>query len=83
MTSHADLEKLAQEDERLYDTFGKPLEAQHTGEFVAIARDGRLILDGDQVQALKKAIAEFGSGNFAFRKVGYRALGRWRTRLGH
>lgn len=83
MSSHAELEKLAHEDEKLYDTFGRVLEAEHAGEFVAIARDGRLILDSDQVRALEKAIAEFGSGNFAFRKVGYRALGRWRTRLGH
>ena len=83
MTSEAELEKLAQEDEELYAAFGKPLEAEHAGEFVAIARDGRLILDSDQLQALKRAIAEFGSGNFAFRKIGYRALGRWRTRLGH
>jgi protein tyrosine phosphatase (PTP) superfamily phosphohydrolase (DUF442 family) len=83
MSSHAELEKLAQEDEKLYNTFGRVLEAEHAGEFVAIARDGRLILDSDQVRTLEKAIAEFGSGNFAFRKVGYRALGRWRTRLGH
>ena len=83
MTSHADLEELAQEDEKLYDRFGKLLETEHTGEFVAIARDGRLILDSDQVLALEKAITEFGSGKFALRKVGYRALGRWRTRLGH
>jgi len=83
MTSHAELEKRAHEDEKLYDAFGKALEAEHAGEFVAIARDGRLILDSDQVRALERAVADFGSGNFAFRKVGYRALGRWRTRLGH
>jgi hypothetical protein len=78
-----ELQRRSEEDERLYERFGRTLEAKHGGEFVAIARDGRFIVDSDQMRALEKAIEQFGSGNFAFRKIGSRALGRWRTRLGH
>jgi hypothetical protein len=77
------LRKRAEEDEKLYELFGRQLETRHQGQFVAIARDGRTIVDRDQVRALEEAISQFGSGNFAFRKIGSRALGRWRTRVGH
>lgn len=83
MVTAGELQQRAEEDERLYERFGKTLEAKHEGEFVAIAEDGRFIVDGDQMRALEKAIERFGSGNFAFRKIGSRALGRWRTRRGH
>ena len=76
------LRQRAQEDEKLYQEFGKKLEVDHQGEFVAIARDGRVVVEPDQIRALEKAVREFGSGNFAFQRIGYRALGRWRTRLG-
>jgi hypothetical protein len=76
------LQQRAIEDEKLYERFACQLEAEHTGEFVAIARDGKLIIEKDQIRALEKAVREFGSGNFAFRKIGSRALGRWRTRIG-
>jgi hypothetical protein len=78
-----DLQKRAVEDEMLYERFAKLLEAEHQGKFVAIGRDGSLILDSDQICALERAIYQFGSGNFAFRKIGSRALGKWRTQFGH
>ena len=83
MISSTELQQRANEDEELYDRFAKSLETDHDGEYVAIARDGRLIVDREQLRALDRAIEQFGSGNFAFRKIGSRALGRWRTRLGH
>jgi hypothetical protein len=83
MISSTELQQRANQDEELYDRFAKSLEADHDGEYVAIARDGRLIVDREQLRALDRAIEQFGSGNFAFRKIGSRALGRWRTRLGH
>lgn len=77
-----ELHRRAEEDEELYDVFGKQFEAEHRGKFVAIAPDGRTIIDSDQVRVLEQAVSQFGSGNFALRKIGSRALGRWRTRLG-
>jgi hypothetical protein len=72
------LEKRAQEDDLLYERYGKPLESRHRGEFVAIGKDGRIILGKDDIEVLKRAIDLFGSGNFAFRRVGFKALGKWR-----
>ena len=76
-----ELQQRAEEDEELYQQFASQFEANHQGEFVAIALDGRMILDRNQITVLERALREFGSGNFAFRKIGARALGRWRTRF--
>ncbi len=64
-------------DQHLYQQFGKPLEREHLGEFVAIGPDGKTFLGTDDGEVLKKAIETFGSGTFAFTRVGYPTLGRW------
>lgn len=76
-----ELRRRADEDDELYERFGRHLEGKHRGAFVAIASDGRTIIDSDQIRALEQAISAFGSGSFAFRKIGSRALRRWRTRF--
>ena len=68
-----------QDDRHLYDQYGKPLEKDHTDEYVAIGPDGRTVLGTDDVAVLKQAIDTFGSGNFALCRVGHRAFGRWLT----
>ncbi len=65
------------EDDRLYELYGKALEDHHYGEFVAIGPDGQTILGEDDALILQQAIEKFGSGNFAFTRVGDRTLGRW------
>ncbi len=67
------------EDDRLYDLYGKPLEKQHWGELVAIGPDGDVIFAGGRRSGnvLKEAIDTFGSGNFAFTRVGAQTLGQW------
>ena len=65
------------EDQRLYDEYGKILEKEHPGKFVAIGPDGQTILGDDDAEILQQAIEKFGSGNFAFTRVGDRTLGRW------
>ena len=71
------IEERSRKDDILYDTYGKPLEAEYTGKFVAISDGGEIILGKDTVEVLDKAIARFGSGNFALRRVGFDTLGRW------
>ncbi len=66
-----------QEDERLYELYGKSLEEECSGKFVAIGPDGQTILGEDDAEILQQAIDKFGSGNFAFTRVGDRTLGRW------
>ena len=65
------------EDARLYELYGKALEQDHSGKFVAIGPDGQTILGSDDAKILQQAIEKFGSGNFAFTRVGDRTLGRW------
>ena len=71
-----ELKKRANADDVLYESFARHLEVDHFGKFVAIARDGRLIIGENDIEVLKKAVREFGSGNFAFRKIGSRVLGK-------
>ncbi|MHB8573848.1 MAG: hypothetical protein ACYDCQ_00810 [Dehalococcoidia bacterium] len=69
-------QELLAESDRLYEQFAKPLEAEHWGEFVAIAPDGRSILGETANQVGRAAMAAFGPGNFVF-KIGPRVSGKW------
>ena len=71
------LTRRAEEDKRLYEQYGKPLEESHSGEYVAIGPGGQTILGTRDVEVLQRAIDAFGSGNFAFKRVGHRAVWRW------
>lgn len=68
-------QELRQESDRLYDLYGKSLEAEHWGEYVAIARDGRLLLGKDRRNLTRDAKEVLGPGSFMF-KVGSRVVGR-------
>jgi len=57
-------------DRRLYERFGKPLEATYRGKYVAIGPDGQTILGDTDLEVLGQAITAFGAGNFALRRVG-------------
>ncbi len=62
---------------RLYDEYGKPLEAEHLGKFVAISKDGRTLLGDSPGEVGRRAREAFGPGNFVF-KLGPRVVGKWR-----
>jgi len=64
--------------ERLYEQYGKLLEQEHWGEYIAISPDGRFILGKNHLEGSDQALSQFGRGSFLFGKVGERALGRWR-----
>ena len=61
----------------LYEKYGRPLEAEHWGEFVAIMADGRWVLGQTVAEVLDTAVAAFGPGTFVF-KVGEKAVGKIR-----
>ncbi|MGH2531470.1 MAG: hypothetical protein ACRDJW_04095 [Thermomicrobiales bacterium] len=66
-------------DRHLYERYGRPLEAEHTGEFVAISDDGEFMLDAEELTLTKEAVERFGPGKFALRKIG--VDGVWRMRM--
>jgi hypothetical protein len=63
--------------DKLYEQYGRPLEAEHWGEFVAIAQDGRTLLGSSLWDLTDQAIEELGPGSCIF-KVGEKAIGTWR-----
>ena len=74
-------QQLMEQADSLYEQYGKPLEEEHWGEYVAIFADGRFALGTSHLEALEKAVDQFGQGSFLF-KVGDRVLGRWRGNRG-
>ena len=78
VTSSGYLSSVVQRDDQLYERYGKPLEATHRGQFVAISLQGETIIGPNDLEVLQQALARFGRGNFAFRRIGYRSLGKWR-----
>jgi hypothetical protein len=59
---------------------GKPLEAEHKGEYLAISTSGKTVLGKSLSEVVANALSYFGKGNFIF-KIGNRAVGsfRWAT----
>jgi len=76
-THQPDQHQLLTQADQLYEQYAKPLESEHQGEFVAIAKDGRTILGGSAREVGRKAREAFGPGNFVC-KIGPRVVGRWR-----
>ena len=74
-------QQLMKEGDQLYEQYGKPLEKEHWGEFIAIFPDGRTVLGSSQLEILEQALDEFGPGSFLF-KVGEKAVGKWRRKIG-
>lgn len=71
------LERKCEEQRRLYEKYGRPLEKEHKGEFVAISLEGEILLDKRLGELLKQAIDTFGPDNFAMARVGHDAMAEW------
>ena len=77
VTRSADQQQVQQRYDALYEKYGKPLEAQHRGEFLAVSSTGQTLLGPTLLDVAQQATARFGPGHFLF-KIGERAVGRWR-----
>jgi hypothetical protein len=80
MTSHTT--NLQHDDRRataraLYEQYGKPLEAEHTNEYIAISQAGKTILGKSLLEVVTRATEKLGKGNYIF-KIGRRAVGSFR-----
>jgi hypothetical protein len=60
-----------------YAQYGKPLEADHTGEYVVISNNGNTIVGKSLTEVVTNSIEKFGKGHFVF-KIGSRAVGSFR-----
>jgi hypothetical protein len=61
----------------LYEQYGKPLENEHTGEYVVISDSGKTIIGKSLSEIIRHGIEKFGKGHFVF-KIGSRAIGSFR-----
>jgi hypothetical protein len=61
----------------LYEQYGKPLEAEHKGEYVVISNSGKTIVGKSLTEVVVNSIERFGKGNFVF-KIGSRSIGSFR-----
>lgn len=77
MKVYQDPKKLEQLSDKLYKKYGKPLEEEHWGEFLAVSQKGKTILGKALLEVAQKASSILGPGNFIF-KVGEKAVGKWR-----
>lgn len=65
------LAERSREDARLYERYGKPLEAEHTGAWVAIGPTGEVIVGPDDYTVSEEASRRFGDGEYAVRRIGW------------
>jgi hypothetical protein len=70
-------EEHRREADDLYERFGKPLEAEHMGEYVAIFPDGRTVIGSTVGGVLAEATQTIGKGSYIFR-IGQRWV--WKLR---
>ena len=69
--------ELMDTSEKLYEQYGKPLEQEHWGEYVAIFPDGRTLVGSDLMAVSDQVLDRLGRGSFVF-KVGEKSVGNWR-----
>lgn len=62
--------------DQLYEQYGKPLEAEHWGKYLAVHPDGQYVLDEEREAAHNRALDKLGQGYFLF-QVGPKAVIRW------
>ena len=70
-------DELKQISDNLYEKYGKPLETEHYGQYVAISRAGKVVLGPTVLDVMDRARTIMGPGNFIF-KVGEKSVGKIR-----
>ena len=59
---------------QLYENYGRPLEADHWGEYLVVGPSGEVVYGPDEMEVATRALARFGKGGFRFR-IGPRIMG--------
>jgi hypothetical protein len=75
--NHQRNQDLGRQYDDLYERYGRPLEADHRGEYLAVSPTGQTMLGPTLRDVARRARARFGPGNFLY-KIGEKAVGKWR-----
>ena len=67
-----------QESDRLYETFVKPLESSHRGQYASVSLKGEVVLAPTLIDALQRGVNAFGKDNSIVFHVGNRVVGHIR-----
>ncbi len=70
--------RLSQQAEELYERYGKPLEAEHSGDFIAISTKGKLVRAPTLQEVLDLSLEQLGKGSYVFRLGPDRSVMKWR-----
>ncbi len=64
------------EADTLYEQYGRPLEPDHNGKYLAISPNGKIVVGNDLICVLDRAAGELGKGHVVF-KVGGPSVYKW------
>lgn len=73
-----DPKKLEQLSDQLYKKYGKPMEKEHIGKYLAVSFQGKTFLGNNLYEVAKRASDTFGPANSIVYKVGDIAVWKWR-----
>lgn len=76
--SESSKSRLSQQAEDLYARYGKPLEAKHSGDFIAISTQGKVVRASTLQQVLDLSLEQLGKGSYVFRLGADRSVIEWR-----
>ena len=68
----------SQQAEVLYARYGKPLEAEHSGDFIAVSTQGKVVRAPTLQQVLDLSLEQLGKGSYVFRLGADRSVIKWR-----
>jgi hypothetical protein len=69
--------QLKQQSDQLYAQYVKPLEREHSGKFIAVAKDGRTVLASDLLTLADEAVEQLGRYVFTSATVPPRSKHSW------
>ncbi len=70
--------KLSRQAEELYARYGKPLEAEHPGDFIAISTQGKVVRAPTLQKVLDLSMEQLGKGSYVFRLGADCSVIKWR-----
>lgn len=70
--------RLSQVAVELYERYGKPLEAQHAGDFIAISKQGSVVRAATLQKVLSLSLERLGKGSYVFKLGADRSVIKWR-----
>lgn len=76
--SDAEGERRRSEADRLYERYGKPLEPEYAGQYIAISPSGGTLRGETLHEVAERAEEALGRGHYVFKLGEDRAVGRWR-----